>query len=153
MDIPSSTLPSARPVNTRYQSVQGVTSSIKRPMRISGDCAKNSFPSSQPRIGVKTKLMAAAVSVKRRFAKDVLIFFRSTDRKRIYNSSIRKTSIRPERMLPGGAHVPSSRPSSAAARMITGWSFPRRFISASQKKQFLNTMSRNYFTETRREIQ
>jgi len=54
-------------VNTRYQSVQGVTSSMMSPSHISGCSPKNSQPRAHARRGVSPKFMSRLKRVSLRF--------------------------------------------------------------------------------------
>lgn len=123
MEAPSATLPFARDVNTRYQSVQGVGGSISRPMRISALSPKNSRPSKNANTGVQTKLTRVAVRVNLTFLKASLSFCPSTDRNTKNSSAIRKGSTRPADTPPKPVDGPSRSPTSAAPIMNSDCNF------------------------------
>ncbi len=92
----SSTFPLAMPVNTRYQSVQGVTSSIMIPVLASTDPGKNAVARTKARIGVQTKLITRAVERKRTSLNALLTLPTSTDRNTRNSITIRNGSMSAE---------------------------------------------------------
>ena len=121
-------LPLASPVKTRYQSVQGVTISIIRPICRSCDPGRSSRQSPYVKSGVQTKLTAEAVSVKRRFRKASLSFCPSAERKTQKSSTIRNGSMRLAEKLPRSVVQPSKRPVRAAQKIRTGCILMAEFI-------------------------
>ncbi len=124
MDIPSSTFPLLMPVNTRYQSVQGVTSSMISPMRRSGLPPKKARPRAYASTGVSTKFRARAEAVKRTFLRESPSLLRSTERNRTYRRAIRKTSTMYDAPDPMPRAEPAATPIAAEAMIRTGWYLP-----------------------------
>ena len=75
--------------------------------------------------------MVTAVKVKRILVKDFRICFRSTDKKRMYRSNIKNTSISLEDTKPRGLITPKNSPKSAEAIIIMGCNLPIRLIVMS----------------------
>ena len=128
MERPSSTFPLLMPVNTMYQSVHGVTRSMRRPIRMSTESGKNMIPSRYARIGVKRKFIASAAPVKRMLAKDPLTLRRSTDRNRTNRSIIKNISTAVDGAAPRGVTSPRTIPMIAAAMINMGCPLPIRSI-------------------------
>jgi hypothetical protein len=94
MDADRGTLPRAIPVKSKYQSVQGVTMSIIKPIHNAGVSLKNKNPRENARIGLNMKLMPALMPANLQFLKEFLSCLRGTCKKIPNNITIRKGTMK-----------------------------------------------------------
>jgi hypothetical protein len=70
MDAERGTLPHAMPVKTKYQSVQGVTISIIKPIHKAGTSLKNKNPSTKASSGLNMKFILPLTLANLQFLKE-----------------------------------------------------------------------------------
>lgn len=112
-------------VNTKYQSVHGVSISIKNPIRISIFPFKNRTPRKYPRSGVQIKLIIRLVDVNLTFLK---LFFKSlsgTSRNSPYNIKHKNKVIKDPLLAVKGGILFNPSPNRMAKKIIAGSPFSK----------------------------
>ena len=112
-------------VNTKYQSVHGVSISIKNPIRISIFPFKNRTPRKYPRSGVQIKLIIRLVDVNLTFLK---LFFKSlsgTSRNSPYNIKHKNKVIKDPLLAVKRGILLNPSPNRMAKKIIAGSPFPK----------------------------
>lgn len=115
-------------VNTKYQSVHGVSISIKNPIKISIFPFKNRAPRKYPRIGVQIKLIIRLVDVNLTFLK---LFFKSlsgTSRNNPYNIKHKNKVIKDPLLDVKRGMLLNPSPNRMAKKIIAGSAFSKIFI-------------------------
>lgn len=112
-------------VNTKYQSVHGVSISIKNPIRISIFPFKNRTPRKYPRSGVQIKLIIRLVDVNLTFLK---LFFKSlsgTSRNSPYNIKHKNKVIKDSLLAVKRGILLNPSPNRMAKKIIAGSPFSK----------------------------
>ena len=112
-------------VNTKYQSVHGVSISIKNPIRISIFPFKNRTPRKYPRSGVQIKLIIRLVDVNLTFLK---LFFKSlsgTSRNSPYNIKHKNKVIKDSLLAVKRGTLLNPSPNRMAKKIIAGSPFSK----------------------------
>ena len=112
-------------VNTKYQSVHGVSISIKNPIRISIFPFKNRTPRKYPRSGVQIKLIIRLVDVNLTFLK---LFFKSlsgTSRNSPYNIKHKNKVIKDPLLDVKRGMLLNPSPNRMAKKIIAGSAFSK----------------------------
>jgi hypothetical protein len=132
IEEPNVTLPFANPVKIKYQSVQGVTSNIIKPICKSIAPGKNICDNTNANSGVQTKFIMNADSEKRTFINDFESNFISMLKNTKNNITIRKISIKfPAYCSKYGLNFPIITPRKAEKMINTGCNFDKTLISKS----------------------
>jgi hypothetical protein len=129
IEAPKVTLPFARPVKIKYQSVQGVTINMIKPICKSISPARNLFDNARVMRGLMIKLMTKAAMENRTFKNDFEISFISTVRNTKNNMNIKNISIHlPACSSIKGLVFPRAIPKNADTMIKTGCSFDKILI-------------------------
>lgn len=120
MELLKGTLPFDIAVNTRYQSVQGVTSNMRIPIWISMESVKNIRPRTTAKMGVQIKFIMRAEEVNLMFKRDSFNLLMSTDRKTKKSIAIRNGCIKTDDQAPKPVWIPSATPMRADTMIMIG---------------------------------